>query len=98
MRQSRSRTIIILVGGFVLLAFLLYLRPQYLASPQFLGAAIATQILLLSLARYKESFFVVLMGAFLWAGVDLPLSGSWLQGRWIVLRSEERRVGKEWGC
>jgi len=85
MRQSRSRTIIILVGGFVLLAFLLYLRPQYLASPQFLGAAIATQILLLSLARYKESFFAVLMGAFLWAGVDLPLSGSWLQGRWIVL-------------
>ena len=85
MRQSRSRTIIILVGGFVLLAFLLYLRPQYLASSQFLGAAIATQILLLSLARYKESFFAVLMAAFLWAGVDLPFSGSWLQGRWIVL-------------
>src|SRR5256885_9420331 len=85
MRESGSRTGIILVGGFVLLGFILCVRPQYLGNPQFLGGVIATQILLFSLARYKESFFVVLMGAFLWAGVDLPLSGSWLQGRWIVL-------------
>ena len=85
MRQSGSRAVIILVAGLVLLGFLLYVRPQYLANPQVLGAAIAAQILLFSLARYKESFFVVLMAAFLWAGIDLPLSGSWLQGRWIVL-------------
>jgi O-antigen ligase len=85
MRQSGSRTAIILICGFALLAFVVYVRPQYLADPQFLGAAIAAQILLFSLARYRESFFVVLMAAFLWAGIDLPLSGSWLQGRWIVL-------------
>ncbi len=85
MRKSGSRTVIILVGGFVVLGFLLFVRPQYFANPQVLGAAIATQILLFSLARYKESFFVVLMAAFLWAGIDVPLSGSWLQGRWIVL-------------
>ena len=85
MRESGSRTGIILVGGFVLLGFILCVRPQYLANPQFLGGVIATQILVFSLARYKESFFVVLMAAFLWAGIDLPLSGSWLQGRWIVL-------------
>ena len=41
MRQSRSRTIIILVGGFVLLGFILWVRPQYLANPQFLGGVIA---------------------------------------------------------
>jgi O-antigen ligase len=73
------------VGGFVLLGFILWVRPQYLANPQFLGGVIATQILLFSLVRYKETFFVVLMAAFLWAGIDVPLSGSWLQGRWIVL-------------
>src|SRR2546423_6136430 len=85
MQESGSRTGIILVGGFVLLGFILWVRPQYLANPQFLGGVIATQILLFSLARYKEMFFVVLMSAFLWAGIDVPLSGSWLQGRWIVL-------------
>jgi O-antigen ligase len=85
MRESGSRTGIILVSGFVLLGFILWVRPQYLANPQFLGGVIATQILLFSLARYKEMFFVVLISAFLWAGIDVPLSGSLLQGRWIVL-------------
>ena len=85
MRESDLRTIGILLSGFVLLGFILYVRPEYLANPQFLGAAIAAQILLFSLARYRESFFAILMMAFLWAGIDLPLSASWLQGRWIVL-------------
>jgi O-antigen ligase len=85
MHQSGSRTLIVLAGGFILLALLLFLRPQYLASPQVLGAAIAAQVLLLALTRYKEAFFAILMGAFLWAGMDLPASASWLQGRWIVL-------------
>jgi O-antigen ligase len=85
MRQPGSRAVIIVVAGFVLLGFILYARPQYLANPQVLGAVIASQILLFSLARYKQFFFVILMAAFLWAGIDLPLSGSWLQGRWIVL-------------
>ena len=85
MRQSASRTAIILISGCVLLGLVIFVRPQYLANPQFLGAAVAAQILLFSLARYRKSFFVVLMVAFLWAGIDLPLSDSWLQGRWIVL-------------
>ncbi|MGH9515488.1 MAG: O-antigen ligase family protein [Terriglobales bacterium] len=85
MRESGSRTLWILIGGVVVLALLLVLRPQYLANPQVLGAAIGVQILLCSLVRYKKWFFAVLMAAFVWAGNDLPLSSSWLQGRWIVL-------------
>ncbi|HEX3104192.1 MAG TPA: O-antigen ligase family protein [Terriglobales bacterium] len=85
MRESSLRTFGILAGGLLLVALLMFSRPQYLANPQFLGALIVGQILLASLAMYKESFFVVVMAAFLWAGIDLPMSGSWLQGRWIVL-------------
>ena len=85
MRQSCSRTLGFLIGGIVVLALILIFQPQCLANPQVLGAAIATQILLFSLVKYKSWFFVVLMTAFLWAGIDLPLNGSWLQGRWIVL-------------
>jgi O-antigen ligase len=85
MRESGSRTLVILISGLVALALLLFFRPEYLASPQFLGAAIATQILLFSLAQYRDWFFVVLMAGFVWAGIDLPSSGAWLQGRWIVL-------------
>jgi O-antigen ligase len=85
MGESGLRTLVILMSGLVALALLLFFRPQYFASPQFLGAAIAIQILLFSLAKYRNWFFAVLMAAFLWAGIDLPSSGAWLQGRWIVL-------------
>ena len=83
--ESGLRTPFILISGLVALALVLFFRPQYLASPQFLGAAIAIQVLLFSLAKYRDWFFIVLMAAFVWAGIDLPLSGAWLQGRWIVL-------------
>jgi O-antigen ligase len=73
------------MGGAIVLVLLSLTRPQFLANPQFLGAAIAGQILLVALARYRQAFFFFLMAAFLWAGIDLPLSGAWLQGRWIVL-------------
>jgi O-antigen ligase len=85
MRESGSLTFGILIGGLVALGLLFFFRPQYFANPQILGGAIAGQILLFSLVKYKDWFFVVLMAAFLWAGIHLPLSGSWLQGRWIVL-------------
>jgi O-antigen ligase len=85
MRESGLQTLAILIGGVVVLALFLFFQPQYLANPRVLGSAIAAQILLFSLVRYKKWFFVVLMAAFVWAGNDLPLSGSWLQGRWIVL-------------
>jgi O-antigen ligase len=60
-------------------------RPAYLASPYVLGAVIAAQIVFAALSRYRQSFFLILMAAFLWAGSDLPLRMAWLQGRWFVL-------------
>jgi O-antigen ligase len=83
--MHESRTFIVVGSVLILLALILFVQPQYLADPQILGAVIVAQVLLLSLCKYKESFFVVLMAAFLWAGINLPLGGSWLQGRWIVL-------------
>ncbi|MCU1270532.1 MAG: hypothetical protein JWN74_1826 [Acidobacteriaceae bacterium] len=83
--MHESRTFIVVGSVLILLALILFVQPQYLANPQVLGAIIVAQVLLLSFCKYKESFFVVLMAAFLWAGISLPLGNSWLQGRWIVL-------------
>lgn len=85
MLESASRTLIVLIGALALLAFLLWMRPGYLASSTALGAALIGQCVLASLCKYKQSFFWVLMIAFFWAGMQLPASGAWLQGRWIVL-------------
>jgi hypothetical protein len=83
--MHESRTFILVGSVLILLGLVLFMQPQYLANPRVLGAIIVAQVLVLSLCKYKESFFVVLMAAFLWAGIDLPLGNSWLQGRWIVL-------------
>ena len=83
--MNESRTLIVLASVLTLIALVLFMEPQYLATPQVLGGIIAAQILLVSVCKYKQSFFWILMAAFLWAGIDLPASGSWLQGRWIVL-------------
>ncbi len=84
MRESGLQALI-LFGGFILLAFLLLMKPGYLANPAFLATIIIGQIVIASLCRYKQSFFMVLMAAFFWAGMRLPLSEAWLEGRWVVL-------------
>lgn len=85
MKQSDSQTIVVLFGSFLLIAAILFIRPSYFASPEALGIFLIGQIVLASICKFKESFFLVLMGAFFWAGMRLPLSGAWLEGRWIVL-------------
>jgi hypothetical protein len=50
-----------------------------------LGTVIIAQLVIASACRYKQTFFFVVIMAFLWAGSRLPLSEAWLQGRWIVL-------------
>jgi O-Antigen ligase len=83
--MHESRTLIVLASVLTLIALVLFMQPHYLATPQVLGGIIVAQILLVSICKYRQSFFWILMAAFLWAGIDLPVSGSWLQGRWIVL-------------
>src|SRR5258708_2547570 len=85
MSDGGLRKLAILMGGTFLLLLILLRRPGYLASPFILGAVIAAQVVLAALSRYRQSFFLILIAAFLWAGADLPFHGVWLQGRWLVL-------------
>src|SRR5436190_8003845 len=59
--------------------------PQYFNSLQYLAGFIFLEILLLSLWFYDLLFFPLLMIAFLWAGMNIPLTQSWTTGRWVVL-------------
>jgi len=85
MLPSDLRAPVILFLLAVLLILFVLLRPDYLASPEVLGTLIVGQIVLAAVCRYRQSFFLILMLSFLWAGISLPLSGAWLQGRWLVL-------------
>ena len=60
-------------------------RPGYFNNEQFLAEAVFLQILAVCLWFYDLLFFPLLMIIFLWAGTDLPMSGSWTAARWVVL-------------
>jgi hypothetical protein len=85
MSDNGLKTVIILMGGFFLLALVLLERPGYLSTPTMLGGIIAAQFVLAAVCRFKQAFFLALMIAFVWAGTNVPDQAVWLQGRWFVL-------------
>lgn len=59
--------------------------PAYFSDPRYLLGMIFLQVLLACLLFYDRAFFPLLMLAFLWAGVDVPMRETWTSGRWVVL-------------
>jgi O-antigen ligase len=59
--------------------------PGYFNNQEYLAGFIFVQILLVCLWSYDRLFFPLLMIAFLWAGMDVPMKEPWTMGRWIVL-------------
>jgi len=73
---------VILVVALIILARSL---PSYFNNQQYLAGFIFLQILLVCLWSYERLFFPFLMIAFLWAGMDVPMTQPWTMGRWVVL-------------
>jgi len=85
MSDTAIKNFVILGAGILLLGALLLERPGYLASPSLLGTLIVAELVLAAVCNYRQIFFPVVVGAFLWAGVGVPLAGAWVMGRWFVL-------------
>jgi len=60
-------------------------RPSYFSNSDDLATLLFLQVLLAAIWNYRTRFFPLLLAAFLWAGVVLPLNVYWTTGRWIVL-------------
>jgi O-antigen ligase len=58
---------------------------QYFSNITFLGGVLLLEIILASFWKYSERFFPLLLIAFVWAGLSVPLQGAWTAGRWVVL-------------
>jgi len=71
--------------GLGLALYLVYPYLQYFSNITFLGGVLLLEIILVSLWKYSQRFFPLLMIAFLWAGLSVPLQGAWTAGRWAVL-------------
>jgi O-antigen ligase len=74
-----------IVAGFVLVLYLVYSHLQYFGDVSFLGGVLVLEVIVACLWKYDQRFFVLLIIAFVWAGLHVPLQGAWTGGRWVVL-------------
>jgi len=65
--------------------YLVYTHLQYFGNVSFLGGILLLEVIVLALWKYDQRFFVLLIIAFLWAGMNVPLQGAGTIGRWVVL-------------
>ena len=71
--------------GLSLALYFVYVHLQYFGDVSFLGGILLLEVIVASLWKYDQRFFVLLLIAFVWAGVNLPLQSAWTGGRWVVL-------------
>jgi O-antigen ligase len=65
---------------------LYFFNSQYFSNLSFLGGVLLIEVLIAGLWKYDQRFYVLLMIAFAWAGMSVPLQGTWRGGgRWAVL-------------
>jgi len=57
----------------------------YFRNPVYLGGLIALEIMLATLWHFETAYFPLLMGCFLWAGMNLPFVGIPSTARWFAL-------------
>ncbi len=74
-----------IVLGLTLALYFIYSYLEYFGNVSFLGGILLLEVLIASLWKYEQRFFVLLMIAFVWAGMNVPFEASWTRGRWVVL-------------
>jgi O-antigen ligase len=74
-----------IVLGATLALYLIYSHLQSFGDITFLGGIMLLEVIIASLWKYDQRFFILLMIAFVWAGMHVPLQGAWTTGRWVVL-------------
>jgi len=65
-----------IVLGLSLFLYLIYSHLQYFVNTSFLGGILLVDVIIASLWKYDQRFFVFLMISFVWAGMPVPLQGA----------------------
>src|SRR5260370_31242959 len=74
-----------IVLGLSLVLYCVYSYLEYCGNVSCRGGIWLLEVLIASLWKYEQRFFVLLMIAFVWAGMNVPFEASWTRGRWVVL-------------
>jgi len=84
-RVSKLFLPIILALSCLIAVYASVYRPAYFSSSEELAILLFLQVMLAAIWNYRARFFPLLVAAFLWAGMMVPLNAAWTSGRWLVL-------------
>jgi len=73
------------VSSLPFLLYFAYARPGYFNNPAVLAGFLGLEAMLVAAWLFRRIFLPVLLLAFLFAGVDLPVGTFWVAGRWFFL-------------
>jgi O-antigen ligase len=88
------QSVFLLLAGIVA-AWAIFSHLQYLSDVSVLGGILLIEVIIVSLWKYAQRFFILLMIAFLWSGMNVPAQSVWTSARWAVLASGAL-VGAMW--
>jgi O-antigen ligase len=80
----KSVIVAALVLAPLVLAFIAYSRPWYF-NQSYLGGFLVFELMTAAVWMYRRVFFVLVIVAFLFAGIELPVGSVWTAGRWAIL-------------
>lgn len=69
----------------LVLTYLAYSRPDYFTDKFYLGGLLGLEFLAVAVWMYRRVFFPLIIVAFLFAGLNLPVGSFWTAGRWVFL-------------
>src|ERR1019366_2553577 len=84
-RIPKSVIIAASVLGLFALVYLAYSRPGYFTSQTYLGGILLIECLAAGVWMYRKVFFPLILVAFLFAGLNLPVGTFWSVLRWVFL-------------
>ena len=93
---ERIRKNVLIAGAVVapfILLYLAYSRPEDVTNEMYLGGLVLLEFLIAAIWMYRQVFFPLVLAAFLFAGLNMPVGSHWTQVRWIFLG-----VGAAVGC
>jgi O-antigen ligase len=82
---SRVTLLFFAVATLLVGAGLALTHPGYFSDVRYLGALLGIEITVACLWYYDVIFFPLLIGLFLWAGMNIPFSALGRTARWLVL-------------
>jgi len=85
MDNLKPLSLVAIALGVTVTLYFLYSHLQYFGDVSFLGAILLLEIIIASIWKYDQRFFILLIVTFIWAGLRVPLQGAWTAGRWVVL-------------